>query len=114
VNSDGSMTQTYVYRHYRTGKNFDGKDSRWCSYRVVHKQDDSGIADVRLPDEMLAGLRDGDEFELTLRPTGHKLTTRWELQVPHTYGATDNPMSAGCPECQAAFPITPAPDKGDT
>ena len=63
--------------------------------RTTPKKSESGCID-----ELTDHLRDGDEFELVVRRTGRKVTTRFELTEPHVYGMTSQPKSSGCPECQ--------------
>ncbi len=85
--------QKFLFRHYRSGA--------WCPYQgVIRSADDAEEVGVRLPDELTDHLRDGDEFELVIRKTGRKVTTRHELKGPHEYGMTRKPKSRGCPECQ--------------
>jgi hypothetical protein len=82
-----------LFRHYRSGD--------WCPYQgVIRSADDAMEVGVRLPDELTDHLRDGDEFELVIRRTGRKVTTRHELKAPNHYGKTTKPKSRGCPECQ--------------
>ena len=85
--------QRFLFRHYRSGN--------WCPYQgVIRTADDAKEAGIRLIDELTDHLRDGDEFELIVRKTGRKVTTRHELKSPHRYGKTRKPRSKGCPECQ--------------
>jgi hypothetical protein len=85
--------QKFLFWHYRSGA--------WCPYQgVVRTADDAKEVGVRLLDELTDHLRDGDEFELVVRKTGRKVTTRHELKAPNEYGMTRKPKSRGCPECQ--------------
>jgi len=85
--------QKFLFRHYRSGD--------WCPYQgVIRSADDAKEAGIRLIDELTDHLRDGDEFELVVRKTGRRVTSRHELMEPHTYGKTSKPKSKGCPECQ--------------
>lgn len=84
---------TFLFRHCRSGD--------WCPYQgVIRSADDATEVGIRLPDELTDHLRDGDEFELVVRKTRRKVTTRFELTEPHVYGRTSQPKSKGCPECQ--------------
>ena len=84
----------FLFRHYRSGD--------WCPYQgVIRSADDAKDVGIRLLDELPDHLRDGDEFELVIRKTGRKVTSRYELTAPHHYGKTKKPKSRGCPECQA-------------
>ena len=83
----------FLFRHYRSGD--------WCPYQgVIRSADDAKEVGVRLIDELTDHLQDGDEFELVIRRTGRKVTTRHELKAPNRYGKTRKPRSKGCPECQ--------------
>ena len=80
----------FLFRHYRSGD--------WCPYQgVIRTADDAKEARVSLPDELTDHLRDGDEFELVVRKTGRKVTTRIELKTPHIYGKTKKPSPRGVP-----------------
>lgn len=83
----------FLFRHYRSGD--------WCTYQgVVRSADDAKEVGIKLLDELTDHLRDGDEFEIIIRRTGRKVTTRFELTEPHVYGITSQPKSTGCPDCQ--------------
>lgn len=89
-----------IYRHLRSGD--------WCPYQgVIHMADDARAdkhdLSITLSHALQAGLVDGDEIEITVRTTGRRLTTRWELARPHEYGPTETPESRGCPRCRAAL-----------
>jgi len=89
-------TAKFLYRHYRSGD--------WCPYQgVIHSANDDRENTVQLPNELTDHLRDGDEFEIVIRKTGRKVTTRFELKKPHKFGKTRRPKSKGCPECQLHF-----------
>ncbi len=94
-------TGKFIFRHYRSGN--------WCPYQShfhdIADADTEKSESISLPGDVRALLQDGEEIEVTVRKTGRKLKTRWELIEPHTYAVTDNPKSAGCPDCQAAFPL---------
>lgn len=84
----------FLFRHYRSGD--------WCPYQgVIRSADDANEVGIRLLDKLTEHLRDGDEFELVVRKTGRKVTTRFELKAPHEYGMTREPKSKGCPACQS-------------
>ena len=90
---NGIRRDRFLFRHYRSGD--------WCPYQgVIRTADDAKEIRVSLPDELTDHLRDGDEFELVVRKTGRKVTTRFELKAPNHYGKTKKPRSKGCPDCQ--------------
>jgi hypothetical protein len=93
VKQSNERRNKFLFRHYRSGN--------WCPYQgVIRTADDANEARVSLPDELTGHLRDGDEFELVIRRTGRKVTTRIELEAPNHYGRTNKPKSKGCPRCQ--------------
>jgi len=75
-----------------------------------HDEEDKAVDEQRELDKLLAGVSDGEEFEIVIRPTGKRPfgERRYRLQRPHEYEPeTDEQMS------ERRFAQTSLPDSPD-